>query len=315
MGYVWDFGFLLRYAPLFGKGVLVTLAFTGGTILAGLVIGLVIGIGRLSNSRLLNLPLLGLIELFRCTPLLVQLVWFYYALPVLLDIQVPANVAAGCVLSLYTAAFYAEIFRGGIISIDHGQWDAARALGLTRWRMMREIILPQAVRRMVPPFVNQSITQLKNTSLVSTIAVPDLLYQGTLVTADTYRPLEVYTAVAAIYFVILFPTTLMARWYEHRSATPRWRLEQYEITCVHPSCYWHRMIRTCGGSAYGHHALWLARPHDLRDPRVRAIDVRQLLPSRHPFQRRLLRVLHGHGPRRRLHDLVRLHDQHAVLVR
>ena len=82
--------------------------------------------------------------------------------------------------------------------------------------MMRLVILPQAVRRMIPPFVNQSITQLKNTSLVSFIAVPDLLYVGTLVTADTYRPLEVYTIVALIYFVLLFPSTMLAQWYERR---------------------------------------------------------------------------------------------------
>ena len=134
-----------------------------------------------------------------------QIVWFYYALPVLLNIQIPATTAAVLVLSCYTGAFYAEIFRGGIVSIERGQWDAARALGLRRWAMMRKVILPQAVKRMIPPFVNQSITQLKNTSLVSTIAVPDLLYQGTLITADTYRPLEVYTVVALIYFAMLFP--------------------------------------------------------------------------------------------------------------
>ena len=84
--------------------------------------------------------------------------------------------------------------------------------------MMRKVILPQAVKRMIPPFVNQSITQLKNTSLVSTIAVPDLLYQGTLITADTYRPLEVYTVVALIYFAMLFPSTLLAQAYERRLA-------------------------------------------------------------------------------------------------
>jgi len=102
------------------------------------------------------------------------------------------------------------------VSIERGQWDAARALGLSPWVMMRRVILPQAVRRMLPPFVNQSITQLKNTALVSTIAVPDLLYQGSLITADTYRPLEVYTAVALIYFVLLFPTTQLAHVVEYR---------------------------------------------------------------------------------------------------
>ena len=216
MNYQWDFFFLLRYAPLFWKGIGVTLAYTAGTIFLGLIIGLLIGLGRLSRSKLLNIPLIGFIEIFRCTPLLVQIVWFYYALPVILGIQIPATAAAVMTLSCYTGAFYAEIFRGGIISIEHGQWDAARALGLGRWQMMRQVILPQAVRRMIPPFVNQSITQLKNTSLVSTIAVPDLLYNGQLITADTYRPLEVYTVVAVIYFILLFPSTMLAQWYEKR---------------------------------------------------------------------------------------------------
>lgn len=216
MHYQWDFWYLLRYAPLFWKGVGVTLAYTGGTIFLGLVLGLVVGLGRLSKSWFVNAPLIAYIEIFRCTPLLVQIVWFYYALPVLVGIQIPAVVAGVMTLSLYTGAFYAEIFRGGIISIERGQWDAARALGLRPWQMMRRVILPQAVRRMIPPFVNQSITQLKNTSLVSTIAVPDLLYNGTLITADTYRPLEVYTVVAVIYFVLLFPSTMLAQWYEAR---------------------------------------------------------------------------------------------------
>lgn len=221
MFYHWDFPLILRYAPLFWKGVLVTLAYTGGSIFLGLIIGLAVGVGRLSRSKLLNIPLIGYIEAFRCTPLLVQIVWFYYALPVLLGIQIPATVAATLVLSCYTGAFYAEIFRGGIISIEQGQWDAARALGLKPWHMMRKVILPQAIKRMIPPFVNQSITQLKNTSLVSTIAVPDLLYQGTLVTGDTYRPLEVYTVVALIYFAMLFPSTLLAQAYERHLAKGR----------------------------------------------------------------------------------------------
>lgn len=216
MAYHWDFAFLLRYAPLFWKGIGVTLAFTAATILLGLVLGLLVGLGRLTKYRAVNWPLIGFIEAFRCTPLLVQIVWFYYALPVMSGIQMSAITAGTLVLSLYTAAFYAEIFRGGIVSIERGQWDAARAIGLTRWHVMRFIILPQAVRRMVPPFMNQSIIQLKNTSLVSTIAVPDLLYQGTLITADTYRPLEVYTVVAIIYFVLLFPATVLAQWYERR---------------------------------------------------------------------------------------------------
>ncbi len=221
MGYEWSFGFLLRYTHLFWVGIGYTLAYTVGTVLLGLAIGLVLGLARLSRSRLVNAPLIGFIEVFRCTPLLVQIIWFYYALPVILGIQIPAAVAATLVLSFYTGAFYAEIFRGGIVSIESGQWDAARAVGL-RWRhIMRFVVLPQAVRRMVPPFMNQSIIQLKNTSLVSVIAVPDLLYQGTLITADTYRPLETYTVVAVIYFVMLFPATRLVQAYEQRLAAGR----------------------------------------------------------------------------------------------
>ncbi|MBV9735587.1 MAG: amino acid ABC transporter permease [Acidisphaera sp.] len=221
MGYQWSFGFLWHYVRLFEIGVLVTLAYTFGTIFLGLVLGLLVGLGRLARSRLISLPLIAYIEAFRCTPLLVQIVWFYYALPVILGLQIPPVTAATLCLSLYTGAFYAEIFRGGIVSIEPGQWDAARALGLPRWPMMRLVILPQAMRRMIPPFMNQSITQLKNTSLVSTIAVPDLLYQGQLITADTYRPLETYTVVALIYFALLFPTTMLVQAYERRLARAR----------------------------------------------------------------------------------------------
>ena len=218
MGYEWSFGFLLRYTHLFLVGIGVTLAYTAGTVLLGLLIGLVLGLARLSRSPWVNAPLVAFIEVFRCTPLLVQIIWFYYALPVILGVQIPAVVAAVMVLSLYTGAFYAEIFRGGIVSIEAGQWDAARALGLRWGQVMRHVVLPQAIRRMVPPFMNQSIIQLKNTSLISTIAVPDLLYQGTLITADTYRPLEVYTVVAVIYFALLFPATRLVQWWEGRLA-------------------------------------------------------------------------------------------------
>jgi polar amino acid transport system permease protein len=166
----------------------------------------------------INYPLILYIELFRCTPLLVQLIWFYYAFPVIVGLDIPAHIAAGMTLSLYTGAFYAEIIRGGVTSIERGQWDAARAIGMRRGQVMRRVILPQAIKRMVPPFMNQSITQLKNTSLVSTIAVTDLLYQGEIITATTYRPLEVYTAIAIIYFGVLFPLTLLAQAVERRLA-------------------------------------------------------------------------------------------------
>lgn len=218
MGYQWNFGILQQYAWLFVWGLGFTLVFTVVTVVLGLLIGLFAGIARLSPRRLVNWPVIAFVELFRCTPLLVQLVWFYYAFPVIAGIQMPANVAGGLVLALYAGAFYAEIFRGGIVSIDRGQWDAARSLGLRPWAVLRTVILPQAIRLMIPPFINQSVLQLKNTSLVSVIAVPDLLYQGELITAATYRPLEVYTIVALLYFAVLFPATLAAQAVERRYA-------------------------------------------------------------------------------------------------
>ena len=216
MHYVWDFAILGKYSHLFWLGLGWTIAYTIGTVLLGTVLGLIVGILRLRRWPVIDWLLLAYIELFRCTPLLVQIIWFYYAFPVLVGLDMPAVVAGMLVLSLYTGAFYAEIFRGGVISMERGQWDAARAIGMRYVQVLRRVILPQAVKRMIPPFINQSIIQLKNTSLVSTIAVSELLYQGQLITSATYRPLETYTTVALIYFAILFPLTLGAQVVERR---------------------------------------------------------------------------------------------------
>lgn len=211
MNYVWDFAILGKYSHLFWSGLGWTLAYTVGTVALGTLLGLLVGILRIRRIPVVDWLLVAYIELFRCTPLLVQIIWFYYAFPVVIGVNIPAHLAAVSVLTLYGAAFYAEIFRGGIESLERGQWDAAAALGLGPWLVLRLVILPQAVKRMLPPYVNQSVTQLKNTSLVSVIAVPDLVYNATLINAETYRPLEVYTVVALIYFAILFPVTLLAR--------------------------------------------------------------------------------------------------------
>ena len=216
--YQWDFGVLWSYRSLVGVGVAYTVGYTILCVVLGLLVGTIVGLGRLAKSRFTTWPLIFYVEVFRCTPLLVQLVWFYYALPVLLGISMSPALAATLTLSLYGGAFYTEIIRAGILSIDPGQWDAGRALGLGRLLLMRKIILPQALKRMLPPLMNQSIIQLKNTSLVSVLAVPDLLYQGQVVTAATYRPLEVYTLVALVYFAVLFPLTLAVQGLERRLA-------------------------------------------------------------------------------------------------
>ena len=216
MGYHWDFTFLTRYTRLFVTGAEVTVGFTFGTVLLALLLGLLLGLGRLTRSRLLNLPLVSFIELFRCTPLLVQIVWFYYALPIVLGINLPAWFAAGIGLSLYMGAFTTEIVRAGLLSIDSGQWQAASALGLSRLLALRLVIIPQAMRRMVPPLVSQAVLQLKNTALLSIVAVPELMQRSSVIVSDTFRPLEVYSLLAAIYFVLLFPIVMLSKRLEVR---------------------------------------------------------------------------------------------------
>ena len=214
--YSWDFSLVPNYAQFWLKGLGVTLAYSVGTILGGMIIGVICGMLLLARTKWITLPVHYYVEIFRCTPLLVQIVWFYFALPIVLQVELPDWLAAGLGLTLYMGAFATEIFRGGIISIDKGQWQAARALGMTGGELMRHIILPQAIKRMVPPFVNQSIIQLKNTSLLYVVAIPDLMYTGSIIVSDTFRPLEVYTVVAISYFVILYPLTLYAARLEAR---------------------------------------------------------------------------------------------------
>jgi len=209
--YHWDFGVLWTYRTLLVAGLAYTLLFTVICVVLGLAVGLVTGVGRLSANRFITAPLRAYVELFRCTPVLVQLVWFYYALPVLTGVQISATLAATLCHSLYGGAFYSEIIRGGIISTDAGQIEAARALGMRRYQVLRRIVLPQALKRMVPPLMSQSIMQLKNTSLLSVLAVPDLLYQGQVIAHETYRPLELYTFIAIAYFAVLLPVTMWAK--------------------------------------------------------------------------------------------------------
>ncbi len=214
MGYQYDFSVVLKSAWF--EAVLMTLTYAVGTIVGGLIIGVVCGVLLLFPYRWLTIPINIYVQFFRCTPLLIQIVWFFYALPIVLNFNLPAWAAAGLGLTLYMGAFCSEIFRAGVMSIDKGQWQAARALGMTYLQLMRRIILPQAMRRMVPPFVNQSVLQLKNTSLLYVVAVPDIMYVSSQITSNTYRPLEVYTFAALLYFALLYPLTQLARRLESR---------------------------------------------------------------------------------------------------
>lgn len=214
--YHWDFGVLWSYRWIFLDGIGVTVAITAAIVVFGLLAGLLAAIGNLTRSPVLRWMSLTYVELFRCTPILVQLIWCYYALPMLAGIEMTPVTASVLALSLYGGSFYSEIIRGGIVSIDKGQTEAGLALGMMPGQTMRRIILPQAVKRMLPALMNQSIIQFKNTSLVSVLAVPDLVYQSQIAAHDSYRPLETYTAVAVAYLVILLPLTILVRVWERR---------------------------------------------------------------------------------------------------
>lgn len=214
--YQWDFLSIWEYRDLLLDGVGITLLLAVAIIVVGLILGTLNALASLSRFKVLRLAAISSIELFRCTPALVMIIWFYYALPILIGVEISAIMAAFWAIMLYGAAFYSEIVRAGILSVDPGQREAGEAIGLTETQILRRIILPQAVRKMVPPLVNQSVINLKNTSLVSVLAVPDLLYQGKIIAHETFRPLEVYTSVALLYFFILFPLTMLVRWLEKR---------------------------------------------------------------------------------------------------
>jgi polar amino acid transport system permease protein len=216
--YQWHFDIVWGYRWLFVNGTAVTVGLTVAVVVLGLLVGLVAGLAQISRFPALRWISWLYIEMFRLTPLLVLLLWFYYALPMMTGIKLDALSASIATLALYGGSFYAEVIRGGIVSIDAGQGEAGLALGMTPGRVMRRIILPQAIKRMIPPLMNQSIIQFKNTSLVSVLAVPDLLYQGQVAAMDTYRALEVYTVIAAIYFIVLLPLTVIVKRAEHHLA-------------------------------------------------------------------------------------------------
>ncbi|MCM2477106.1 amino acid ABC transporter permease [Rhizobium sp. CG5] len=208
---MFDYTVITDNMGLLWQGLLVTLYFTVITIAAGMVLGLVMGLIQLSPYRALTWIGRIYVEFFRNIPLLVTLLWVYYALPIFAGINISKFWAGFIALSCYTGSFYAEILRGGVLSIDQGQTDAATAIGMSYGQRMRRVILPQAFRRMIPPLAGQSIIQMKNTTLLSMITVPDLLYQASYISSFTYKPMEIYTAVGAIFLIILVPLTLIAR--------------------------------------------------------------------------------------------------------
>ncbi len=216
--YRWDFSPVFANWPLLAQGLLNTLKVTAVSLSFGLALGLVLALLRLSPRRFLSLSAGFVIEVFRTTPPLVQLFWFYFALPLLIGVEMTPFGAAVLTFSIQSAAFFAEVFRGGIVSIERGQWEAAKAIGMDRWRTLERIILPQAVKRMIPAFMERAIELMKTTTLVATISYADLLFAANEISQKTFRPLETLTVAALIYFAVIFTFSLLSRRLEHRLA-------------------------------------------------------------------------------------------------
>ncbi len=214
---MFDWSVITQNVHLFAWGLVVTLEYTVITCVLGLIVGLLIALVQLSPLKTLRIIGMLFVEFFRNVPLLVWLLWSYYALPIFAGINISKQAAGILALSLYGGAYYAEILRAGIQSLDHGQADAAKALGMRSWQAMHRIILPQALRQMIPPLAGQTIIQMKNTTLLSVLTVPDLLYQASYVSSFTYRPMEVYTVVGLIFLAVLIPSNYLARRLEMRS--------------------------------------------------------------------------------------------------
>jgi polar amino acid transport system permease protein len=203
----WDFASVLDNTDALLVGAAGTLRIFAICLVLGLSLGLIVGLGRYSRNRWLHIPATIFVEFFRNTPVLV---------PILLPFAISPLAAASLGISLNSAAFSAEIYRGGIQSIETGQWDGARALGMRWGQAMRRIILPQALKRMLPALTNRAIEIFKMSTLASAVAYVELLQQGKLIASLNYNPIEAYTAVAVIFFVFLWPLVQFSYFLERR---------------------------------------------------------------------------------------------------
>jgi polar amino acid transport system permease protein len=208
---------ILPELPFLLLGIPMTLGLTIGSFLLGVMISLPMAMARIARTPVANQLVVGWIEFFRTTPPLVHIFWAYYVLPLLLDVRLSAVTVVIMALAANTSAQMAEIFRGGIQAIPRGQREAATVLGLGSFQRLWYVVLPQAVRLIMAPSANTAVSLLKESSLAAIIAVPELMGRGYLVSTHTFRPLEVLTLVAILYFVLTYPLALAAAALERRS--------------------------------------------------------------------------------------------------
>lgn len=214
---------MLRFDTIVGDipylllGIPLTLAITAVAFVVGVLIALPIAIARSAAVPVLSSVVRLLVDFFRTTPPLMHIVWAYYALPVIADIKLDAFTVVAGALACSAAAQMSEIFRGAIVAVPRGQWDAGRVIGLSYGQRLRWVILPQSLRLIYAPGCNALVSLLKQSSLAAVIAVPEIMNRGWLLAAQNFRPIEVLTAIALIYFVLTWPLALLASYLERRS--------------------------------------------------------------------------------------------------
>ncbi|WP_312420766.1 amino acid ABC transporter permease [Anaerospora hongkongensis] len=211
-----DFDLVVNSFPLLLLGAGVTVQITALSVGFGLLIGMFVGIARLSQVRLVKFLATVYVDFIRGTPLLVQIFLIYFALPMIIGQRIDPFIAAITACSVNSGAYVAEIFRAGIQSIDKGQMEAGRSLGMTWTQTMRFIILPQAFKRIIPPLGNEFIAMLKDSSLVSVIGFEELTRRGQLIIARTYGSFEIWLTVAFIYLVMTLTISRLVDYLERR---------------------------------------------------------------------------------------------------
>lgn len=211
MDYTWDWSVIWQYRSVFLKGSIITLELTGLVILFGTVAGIFLGVLNLSQKKVFRNALLFFIDVIRALPVLIFLLWVYYFLPVLLRSDISAFWYAVVALSINLSVFVADVVRGAIEGVPKGQIEAARALGMNKTLTMRRIILPEAVRQLIPTFTMLYITMLKFSTLASVISVYEILHSADGIISNTYKTLEIYTAVAGMFLLIIMPLTYLSR--------------------------------------------------------------------------------------------------------
>jgi polar amino acid transport system permease protein len=207
-----DWSVIWQYREQFAQGVAITILLTILTMAISIPAGIFVMLMRVSTIAPLRWVGLAYVEAFRNMPLILLVYWMFYVLPTVLDIQISAFVTGLIALSLIVSAYNAETFRAGVESIRRGQSDAALALGMSRAQMYRVVILPQAIRRILPIFASTWVSLFKDTSLVSVIAVAELSYTALQIRSQTYRILEVLTALAVIYWCLGYPQAKLVDW-------------------------------------------------------------------------------------------------------